>query len=79
MNMLDTGYEVIEFEGDDPQWVFELPGNPAFARIPPENLQQLFGRFSALSAIAGQVVLQQGEAGDYDYQIRCGTARVTRT
>ena len=78
MKMLDTGYEVIEFEGDDPQWVLELAGNPAFARIPPENLQQLFERFSPLSVVAGQVVLRQGESGDYYYLIRRGTARVTR-
>lgn len=74
----ENGYQVTEFEGEDPQWMFELATNPAFARIPAENLQKLFERFLPVEVAAGQEMLRQGEAGDYYYLIRQGTARVTR-
>jgi CRP-like cAMP-binding protein len=73
-----TAYEVTEFEGDDPQWMFDLLSNPAFAKVPPGNLHILFGRFEAMPVAAGQVILSQGETGDYYYLIRSGRARVTR-
>jgi CRP-like cAMP-binding protein len=73
-----TAYEVTEFEGDDPQWMFDLLSNPAFAAVPPGNLHTLFGRFESMPVAAGQVIVRQGEAGDYYYLIRSGRARVSR-
>jgi CRP-like cAMP-binding protein len=73
-----TAYEVTEFEGDDPQWMFDLLSNPAFSKVPPGNLHTLFGRFEPMPVEAGQVIVTQGEAGDYYYLIRTGTARVSR-
>lgn len=73
-----TAYEVTEIEGDDPQWMFELMCNHAFARIPPTNLHELFARFEAVPVCAGQVVIRQGEAGDFYYLIREGQAQVSR-
>lgn len=73
-----TAYEVTEFEGDDPAWMFDLLRNPAFARVPPANLHTLFARFEAMPVAAGQAVIRQGEAGDYYYLIRRGRARVER-
>jgi CRP-like cAMP-binding protein len=74
-----TAYEVTEFEGDDPQWMFDLLSNPAFAQVPPGNLHLLFGRFESMPVTAGQVIISQGGPGDYYYLIRSGSARVTRT
>lgn len=74
----ENDYQVTEFEGDDPQWMIELATNPAFVRIPAENLQKLFERFQPLEVNSGQVLVRQGESGDYYYLIRHGTARVTR-
>lgn len=73
-----TAYEVTEFEGDDPQWMFDLLSNPAFSKVPPGNLHSLFGRFEAVPVADGQVIVKQGEVGDYYYLIRSGSARVTR-
>jgi CRP-like cAMP-binding protein len=58
--------------------MFDLLRNPAFARVPPANLHALFARFEAMPVAAGQVVIRQGEAGDYYYLIRRGRARVER-
>ena len=73
-----TAYEVTEFEGDDPQWMFQLLSNPAFSKIPPGNLHKLFSRFESLPVKAGQVIVRQGQPGDYYYLIRSGSAQVTR-
>jgi CRP-like cAMP-binding protein len=73
-----TAYEVTEFEGDDPQWMFDLLSNPAFSKVPPAHLHTLFGRFEPVPVSAGQVILRQTDAGDYYYLIRTGRARVTR-
>jgi CRP-like cAMP-binding protein len=74
-----TSYEVTEFEGDDPSWLFDLLGNQSFSRVPPANLHALFGRFEPLQVEAGQDVIRQGEIGDYYYLIREGSAQVTRS
>lgn len=74
----DSEYQVVEFEGDDPQWLFELLNNPSFAKIPPSQLQGLFERFAPVAAEAGQVLVRQGDPGDYYYLIRRGRARVSR-
>lgn len=73
-----TAYEVTEFEGDDPQWMFDVLRNPAFSKVPPCNLHRLFGRFEPVAVAAGQVVVRQGEPGNDYYLIRSGSARVTR-
>ena len=73
-----TAYEVTEYEGDDPTWLFDLLRNQSFSRVPPANLHTLFGRFEPLPVAAGQVVIHQGEVGDYYYLVREGSAQVTR-
>ncbi|MEN3372182.1 cyclic nucleotide-binding domain-containing protein [Dechloromonas sp. ZS-1] len=73
-----TAYEVTEYEGDDPQWMFDLLRNPAFEKLPPANLNQLFARFQPLSLSAGACVIRQGDAGTDYYLIRSGRARVSR-
>ena len=74
-----TAYEVEEFEGNDPYWMFDLLRNPAFARVPPANLHALFTRFQPMPVVADQVVIRQGDpVGDAYYLIREGHAQVTR-
>lgn len=73
-----TSYEVTEYEGEDPSWMFELLRNPAFSHVPPANLHILFGRFEPIEVKSGQVIIRQGDAGDYYYLIREGSAQVSR-
>lgn len=74
-----TAYEVQEFEGNDPYWMFDLLRNPSFARVPPANLHALFQRFHPIPVKAGQEVIRQGEpVGEHYYLIREGQARVSR-
>lgn len=73
-----AAYQVTEFEGDDPEWMLTLLTHPAFARVPADNFAELFARLESMSASAGQVILRQGEPGDYYYLIRKGQAQVRK-
>jgi rhodanese-related sulfurtransferase len=52
--------------------------NRAFHRIPPANLQALFMRMQRTDFSAGEVVIRQGDEGDYFYVIVTGRMVVTR-
>lgn len=63
-------------ESDD--WMTRLLQTPAFQMVPPANLQAIFLRMEHLDAAPGQVVVTQGEPGDYFYVITDGRCIVTR-
>lgn len=73
-----TGFEVTEFEGDDPEWMFTVLTLPAFQKLPPANTNAMFSRFVRVEVKAGDVVIRQGEPGDNYYLIREGKAEVSR-
>lgn len=50
-----------------------------FRAVPPANLRRLLERIEPVPVRAGDVVVRQGELGDYYYLIDRGRARVTRT
>ncbi len=50
-----------------------------FRAVPPANLRRLLERIERVPVRAGDVVVRQGEHGDYYYLIDQGRARVTRT
>jgi CRP-like cAMP-binding protein len=75
-----AGYEVTEFEGDasDAEWMIKLLRTKAFLRLPAANIQTLFSRLQETPAKAGQVVIKQGDTGDFYYIIKQGRCQVTR-
>lgn len=68
---LDTG-------SDDREWMLSLLQTKAFLRLPPGNIERMFGAFEAISVNKGDTIIKFGEDGDYFYMIQQGTARVTR-
>ena len=50
----------------------------AFHRIPPANIQAIFMRMQRVPYRAGEVVIKQGDEGDYFYAIVSGKCVVTR-
>lgn len=77
-NQLAT-YEVFEFDGDgDPQWVLDVITQTAFHDVPPPNINAMFARFESVPHKAGDVIVRQGELGDFYYMIREGEAEVMR-
>ncbi len=73
-----TAYEVTEFEGSDPAWMFSLIQSPAMQRVPASHLAALFQRLEEVPARAGDTVIRQGDPGDYYYLIHSGRAEIRR-
>lgn len=74
-------YEVSELhseEADSQDWMTALLQTKAFHRIPPANLQAIFMRMQQVPYGAGDVIIKQGDEGDYFYVITRGRCSVTR-
>jgi len=74
-------YEVGELgasnESSD-DWMTMLLQSRAFHRVPPANLQAVFMRLQRMNYSAGDVVIRQGEEGDFFYVIVSGRCSVSR-
>ena len=78
-----SGIEVEEVSGDDEDeeggdWMTRILQSKAFLRIPPANIQHMFMRLQELPVKTGQVIIHQGDDGDYYYIICHGRCKVTR-
>jgi rhodanese-related sulfurtransferase len=49
-----------------------------FASLPPAHIAELLKQFDSLPVKRGEVILREGDAGDFYYVIENGRARVTR-
>ena len=77
-------YEVAELEKDNSgesdgrDWMTTLLQTRAFQRIPPANIQAIFIRMQQINHKAGEVVIKQGDEGDFFYAITSGSCGVVR-
>jgi CRP-like cAMP-binding protein/rhodanese-related sulfurtransferase len=79
-------YKVAELKGaeDDAapapsdDWMTTLLQTKAFHKVPPANIQAIFIRMQRMDYRAGEVVIKQGDVGDYFYVVVKGTCTVTR-
>jgi CRP-like cAMP-binding protein len=74
-------YEVSELRsetGNNDDWMTTLLQTKAFHKIPPANIQAIFMRLQQVNYKAGDVVIKQGEEGDFFYVITRGKCVVTR-
>ncbi|MCU7797547.1 MAG: cyclic nucleotide-binding domain-containing protein [Candidatus Thiodiazotropha sp. (ex Myrtea spinifera)] len=75
-----ASYEVNDIEepsGGD--WMSLLLQSSVFQQIPPANLQRVMMRMEEVGVKAGDVVINQGDEGDFFYLISKGECSVTRT
>lgn len=72
----ESGDDSQEPAEDDTDWMSALLRAPLFVKIPPGNIRQLFARFNNLKVQADQIVIREGERGDYFYVLERGTAVV---
>jgi CRP-like cAMP-binding protein/rhodanese-related sulfurtransferase len=63
---------------DNDDWMTTLLQTKAFHRIPPANIQAIFIRMQQINYSAGDIVIKQGDDGDYFYAITKGQCSVTR-
>jgi CRP-like cAMP-binding protein len=75
-----AGYEVVELgEGKDSgDWMLRLLEQESFQRIPPANIHRLLESLEPVRVSAGDVVIKQGDPGDYFYVVKQGRCRVIR-
>ena len=79
-----SGIEVTEIQVDedgddgDSDWMTRILQSQAFLQVPPANIQAMFMRIQEVPMRKGEVVLKQGDDGDYYYIIKSGKAKVTR-
>ena len=80
-----SGIEVSEISTeendtqDDGDWMTRILQSQAFLQVPPANIQAMFMRMQEVPVRNGDVIIKQGDEGDYYYIIKSGKARVTRT
>jgi CRP-like cAMP-binding protein len=72
---VDDG-ETTASAGDD--WMTTLLQTKAFHKVPPANIQAIFMRMQRMDYRVGEVVIKQGDVGDYFYVVVKGTCTVTR-
>ena len=59
-------------------WVFRLLRSQAFTRLPTGNIEKMFQMFQPVNVKASEVVMREGDAPDYFYVVREGTASVSK-
>ncbi len=59
-------------------WMTRMLQSPLLANLPATNIQRIFSRMERLDVRADQIVVKQGEPGDYYYVIEQGYCEVTR-
>lgn len=80
-----SGIEVNELQKDKDQeasevdWMTKILQSKAFLQVPPANIHTMFMRMEEVRVKSGDVILKQGEEGDYYYIIKSGKARVARS
>lgn len=75
-----SSYKVEELEESDADgdWMTRLLHTPSIMQLPAANIQALFMKLEQVPVRAGEVVLRQGDEGDYYYIISEGRCEVTR-
>jgi CRP-like cAMP-binding protein len=75
-------YEVDDLKSgtqpDSADWMTTLLQSKAFHRIPPGNIQAIFMRMQRVEYNVGDIVIQQGDPGDFFYAVINGKCLVTR-
>jgi len=80
-----SGIEVGEISADTEQgdeggdWMTRILQSRAFLQVPAANIQAMFMRIQEVPVQAGDLIIKQGDDGDYYYIIKHGRCKVTRT
>ncbi|MET0086370.1 MAG: SUMF1/EgtB/PvdO family nonheme iron enzyme [Sedimenticola sp.] len=75
-----SDYEVSDFDAEaTDDWMSQLLASRVFQLIPASNIQGVMMRMEEMEAKAGDVIIRQGEEGDYFYLINKGRCSVLYT
>jgi len=70
--------EKMLVKGMGGDWRTRLKSNLTLNNLPPANIEELFERMEPVEVSIGEMVIKQGDPGDYFYFIDKGMAKVTR-
>lgn len=71
-------YEVTELgDADDAEWTMQVLRNKAFQMLPATSINELFARLEPIPVRTNDVIIRQGERGDYFYIIKHGRCHVS--
>jgi CRP-like cAMP-binding protein len=63
---------------DTGDWMYSILRSETFSKLPPASFKKIFMRMELVSVKAGDIILRQGERGDYYYIIEYGRCMVSR-
>lgn len=59
------------------EWAARVMESELFTRVPPANVRRIFELMKAIDVPAGEIVIRQGDPGDFYYVVRDGRCEVT--
>ena len=74
----DGSKPIYDKSEESARWVVRMLKSKAFTALPTGSFDRLLSKFEEYPVQAGQVVIREGDVGDYFYVIREGTAAVTK-
>jgi len=92
-NLLDTMLVWAQFSDQEPEvvmseegvftvdkagWLKRMIKSPTFNNLPSANIEQLLDLLEPIKVPAGEIIIRQGDLGDYFYMIEQGCALVAR-
>ncbi len=74
----DDKHDETHPDGGTKNWTNNITPSATFSSLPPANIKELFTRMESIDVKSGDVIIKQGDPGDYYYLIKQGQAKVTR-
>ncbi len=68
----------FEDENNDDDWMTTLLKSPIFSNLPPANLQQIIIKLEEIEYEKGELIISQGDSGDFYYLIKHGQCLLSR-
>jgi CRP-like cAMP-binding protein len=76
---MNDGVEVNDIDNDDTDdWMSRILQSPLYINISVENIQKIFSKIESLDVKKGDVIIKQGDEGDYYYIIQIGRCCISR-
>lgn len=68
------------FDGsrDAARWILRMLKSRTFQSLPAGNFERLLERLEPVDVMSGEVIIREGDAGDYFYVIKSGSAAVSQ-
>lgn len=75
----NSGLEVNDIVNDeDEDWMTRILQSPLYTNISVENIQKIFSKIESIDVREGDIIVNQGDDGDYYYIIQFGRCQISR-